>query len=637
VSLAKSFQKMYPSIDFYAVSCVAHNDLCQQYNVDAYPSIFTINAAADAGDSEQQPPPAVVLLKPGKLTMETLEEAFGLTMAPNDGALPLVPAAASRNSIAAARRESRHRRDVEEAEEEEEDKNDDHQRKPPRDDNANDEEVVEEQDKEDEDEEEVEYEDEESLGGGGGFQDSATVMLRKIGAAAKKEFLDPFTTNSQQQEDEDVEAEDELEIRDDEEEEEDDTDDADADNTHNNNNHAASKEENTKRSFNRNADYEEEKDDQRARQKATKRSDKNTDKNGDGGDNNDDEEVFEKIANVAGLTVRENGRENKPGAALARQRGRGAILPLRTKEGLRTSVLKRKGETSGGGFLLNRGRNNRKFLPAKPGLRPQDKPAPAGETDTMKAHRKGTQEFEDRKALILAEIERVKGRQVRDEVEKKWTEIMLAQGAKGRAPYKKVVAKPRLVERLPVVKRFVPKAMGEEEALMLDTSLSFLHGLKMGLFRESGPLSLRKKQALTDWLDLMSIALPQEWGLQTAIDDLSDSIDLISQDQKSLERILFRHKLHRVTWSDSCSSSPKKKDIGISGGGFTCGFWKLIHTMTIGIAEHRGGQVRGPSAWAVPMILCSDCVLALSSHSSCLLACLLACFLHSHIYLTRRC
>jgi Thioredoxin len=558
VSLAREFQKHYPKVEFYAVSCVAHQDICQQYKVDAYPSLYTINA----GENSE-----AILLKPGKLSVATLEEAFGFN---NDAdALPLAAAGAARNSNAAARES----RDLE-GQDEESAREGKIQRQRPDDDN-----VVKDNsnDPNDPDDVDVDDEDGENKGGDslGGFQDSANEMLRKIGAAAKKEFLDPFIAN--QQEDEGKE-------------DEDDTDDPVQGGNNNSNKGNAN-------SRNRHADYEEEEEDGEGdNNRRGKRSPAARTKKLDEDDEDDEENAFETLANVAGLTVREKVVQ-KPGAALARQR-RGDLLPLRTKEGLRTSVLKRKGETTRRGATvlhsLTNNRNNRhnKFAPSapKPGLRPEDKPAPAGETDTMKAHRKGTQEFEDRKALILAEIERVKGLKVRQEVERKWAEIMKAQGEKGRAPYKKVVAKPRLVERLPIVKRLVTR-MGEEEALMLDTSLSFLHGLRMGVYKEPGPLTQRKKETLRDWLDLMSIALPQEWGLQTAIDDLSDNIELISQDQKSLERILFRHKLHRVTWSDSCT--PKKDDIGISGGGFTCGFWKLLHTMTIGIAEHRGGQVRG--------------------------------------------
>jgi hypothetical protein len=567
VSLAREFQQEYPQVEFYAVSCVAHQDICQRYKVDAYPSLFTMNV----GTTE------AILLKPGKLSVATLKEAFGLNKN-NDhaDALPMAAggAARNRNSAAAAARESR---DLEGQQDEENIQEGlVRQRRQPDDDNVGKANSNDPNNADDENDDE----DEENTNGGslGGFQDSANEMLRKIGTAAKKEFLDPFLANQPQ---------DEPDMED-----EDDTDDTvPGNNDYSNKGNANSR--------NRHADYEEDEEDgdNRGKYSPTART-----KNLDEEDDEDDEaKAFEALANAAGLTVRENVVDGqKPGAALALQR-RGDMLPLRTKEGLRTSVLKRKGETARRGgtvfhSLTNNRNNNRhnKFAPdaPKPGLRPEDKPAPAGETDTMKAHRKGTQEFEDRKTMILAEIERVKGLKVRQEVEKKWVEIMRAQGEKGRAPYKKVVAKPRLVERLPIVKRLVTK-MGEEEALMLDTSLAFLSGLRMGVFNkdEPGPLTQRKKETLTDWLDLMSIALPQEWGLQTAIDDLRDNIELISKDQSSLERILFRHKLQRATYSDSCA--PKKDDIGISGGGFTCGFWKLLHTMTIGIAEHRGGQVSG--------------------------------------------
>lgn len=149
-------------------------------------------------------------------------------------------------------------------------------------------------------------------------------------------------------------------------------------------------------------------------------------------------------------------------------------------------------------------------------------------------------------------------------------------------PFKKEVAKPRLVEQLPILKRVV--RMDDEEMLILDSSLSFLRGLRYGVFQDPKPLTGKKKRALKDWLDLLSGSLPQEWGLHEIIDDLLDNLDYIAQGSKNLHDILDKHPIQRRNWSRSCTKG------GRNVNGFTCGFWKLLHVMTVGVAEHRGGK-----------------------------------------------
>jgi len=85
---------------------------------------------------------------------------------------------------------------------------------------------------------------------------------------------------------------------------------------------------------------------------------------------------------------------------------------------------------------------------------------------------------------------------------------MIDRMNKGQLPYKKVVTKPRMVEKIPVIKRVA--RMKPEEKLILDASLSFREGLRIGVFRSLDPLEPKQKMALKSWLELMSVALPPE-------------------------------------------------------------------------------------------------------------------------------
>jgi Erv1 / Alr family len=67
-------------------------------------------------------------------------------------------------------------------------------------------------------------------------------------------------------------------------------------------------------------------------------------------------------------------------------------------------------------------------------------------------------------------------------------------------------------------------------------------------------------------------------GIHDLTNDLMANFDKISDSYVHLSEALDRHPLPRDTWSKSCGED-----------NFTCGFWKMLHTASIGIAAHRGG------------------------------------------------
>jgi len=202
--------------------------------------------------------------------------------------------------------------------------------------------------------------------------------------------------------------------------------------------------------------------------------------------------------------------------------------------------------------------------------------ATRGATKSMKAHTSGTEEFEERKKGIVKVIRKVAGKKRAIQVQKKLEQPVATQAP----PFRKVISAPKFAERLPILKRII--RMGDEESMILDATLSFVQGLKYGIFRSPKALADKEKKALLDWLQLLHIALPQEWAIHVLIDDLIAKIDFVAQSDSNLEKVLSAHPTARNSWSASCMN-------GKPGTGFSCGFWKLLHILTVGLAQHKGG------------------------------------------------
>lgn len=210
-------------------------------------------------------------------------------------------------------------------------------------------------------------------------------------------------------------------------------------------------------------------------------------------------------------------------------------------------------------------------------------PSAQGMTTTMKSVTKGTREYEERRRAMLKMIEKLKERRMQRLAGKSLSKDAIF--VKGNFPFKVEARQQNFMEKnlgnLPFVKKYFN--FKPEEENVLDASLSFIHGLKYGVYEvRNQPLPQKKKRALKNWLDLLAVSLPPEWGIHTTIEELRSNLDSISQHDSNLERILDKSPLASLTWSKSCSK-------GKLSAGFSCGFWKLIHIMTIGVAEHRGG------------------------------------------------
>lgn len=211
-------------------------------------------------------------------------------------------------------------------------------------------------------------------------------------------------------------------------------------------------------------------------------------------------------------------------------------------------------------------------------------------TSTMKSHRVTKSEFVDRLLEIQKKVRKYNG--------KRNTEVGEAL-QNGRLPFKKNPTKPKFIEKLPIIKHLPMVQMSGEEELILDASLSFLVGMSVNVFKSNKPLTPEKRKALFEFLNVMSVGLPPEWGklqlpmsptcvahrpekgLHDTIDELLASFDGVVKNIENMRQVLNRHPFPRSEWSPTCRKSSNP---------FTCGFWKLLHTMTVGIAEHRGGS-----------------------------------------------
>jgi hypothetical protein len=219
-----------------------------------------------------------------------------------------------------------------------------------------------------------------------------------------------------------------------------------------------------------------------------------------------------------------------------------------------------------------------------PGFSAHQKPE-EGATQTMKAHQANTVEFDARRKAILAGIEKKHGKRARKKVENHLDEILeknagkINAEGKAKLPFRKAVPnRMKFGERIPLVRRAVK--MSNEESLILDTMLAFMRGLKLGLFQHEASLSDFEKERFRDWLQLLSVTIPQEWGVHDLIDDLLARLSFVAKSKDNLYRVLAKHAPRRRIYSPSC----RQTEIP-----FNCGFWKLLHTVSIGLAEYKGG------------------------------------------------
>lgn len=201
-----------------------------------------------------------------------------------------------------------------------------------------------------------------------------------------------------------------------------------------------------------------------------------------------------------------------------------------------------------------------------------------GATPAMKANKVHTAEFLERKKKYVNYMKRMKAKKKNIAFDSNKVD----GNTLGEPAFHKDVTRTKLTERIPIVKRVV--RMSSEEALILDCTMAIWHGLTFNAFQKGGPLTPAKQKALTNWLDLLDVALPPEWAVHSLIYDLRQNSAYVSESFENMKVVVDRYKMRRKYFSPTCAR--KNKDVN---GKVGCGYWRLFHVISVGIAEHRGG------------------------------------------------
>lgn len=213
-------------------------------------------------------------------------------------------------------------------------------------------------------------------------------------------------------------------------------------------------------------------------------------------------------------------------------------------------------------------------------------------TEKMKLHTPGTPQFDARQKSLLDHIEQHNKKQKKKKQNDQQPPLsnMLQ---KDSLPFHKDVSKGhdtilhRTVAKLPGLNKLLFKMTLEEE-MILDASVSFYVHLETSIYKTQGGKLMTEDEivALSDWLDLVSLFLPPEWNLHKLVDALKNRFEYVAEGMDNMRTILQEHRLRKKMWSPACTID--------RGGpfhvGFDCGFWKLLHIITLGVAEQRGGM-----------------------------------------------
>eukprot|EP00980_Cylindrotheca_fusiformis_P015208 scaffold4222_cov115-Cylindrotheca_fusiformis.AAC.4 len=192
-------------------------------------------------------------------------------------------------------------------------------------------------------------------------------------------------------------------------------------------------------------------------------------------------------------------------------------------------------------------------------------------TKGMKMNTPGTEEFISRRKSLMERLDRAKRSGMRLMKPFRSTGYNSVSELES-LPYHKDI---RRRSRFGLLNAF--SRMSEEERLILDVTNAFHFGLKTGLFRKNDQLSQPQLVAFRKYLELLSVSLPPEWRLHRLISDLRKNVEQVARGRENLHHVLEKYPIQNG-WSKDCHS-----------GGFACGLWRLLHTVTVGVAEHRGG------------------------------------------------
>ena len=137
-----------------------------------------------------------------------------------------------------------------------------------------------------------------------------------------------------------------------------------------------------------------------------------------------------------------------------------------------------------------------------------------------------------------------------------------------------------------------------------DATSSLLYSLDKAVQRdgdEAIPWSYDKVRVLREWLDLLHWSLPtREMAyVHNVVNDLRSNIQLVEDNPGEISTILEQHGYSRKTlvWTDACKGHQQDLQhdhLSVSPDGslpssstISCGFWKLLHVVAIGVEQQH--------------------------------------------------
>ena len=122
-----------------------------------------------------------------------------------------------------------------------------------------------------------------------------------------------------------------------------------------------------------------------------------------------------------------------------------------------------------------------------------------------------------------------------------------------------------------------------------DAMVSLLHSIDSSIDKDvqgnTMPWSWDRFHSFREWLDLMHWSLPtREMAMvHHIVNDLRSHYDSIEDSPDVITRVLASHDYYKKEskWSKSCSDGHDEDH------GYSCGFWKLLHIVSMGVVEQH--------------------------------------------------
>lgn len=134
--------------------------------------------------------------------------------------------------------------------------------------------------------------------------------------------------------------------------------------------------------------------------------------------------------------------------------------------------------------------------------------------------------------------------------------------------------------------------LSQSEQVFHDATSSFLATMASSIYSKHPPgssLPLKDSQIFEEFLDLLRWAYPPETKVHTVATELKQDFLSITLKEEGLQHVLSRHNPEGVTWSERCSGD--STGANSHDDPYSCGFWSLLHVISIGVAERHTSVV----------------------------------------------